>query len=141
MHQAQIPTSGTGDIGIAKNLQARKLHVLGDGRFQRLSVGLNFIDLFTTSTSSHLLVDDPGKAQKSLFISVLSTKSSGDDRHIYFSAEKLEGVLLTRMTIRGNGNVGIGTETPSLKEAFIYKNGHLPDVSCEKKFRRMGLTS
>ncbi len=113
--RAQIHTTGTGDVGIGTNLPAKKLHVLGDVRFQRLSGGLSFIDLFTTSTASHILVDDPGTAQKSLFISVAPTSSSGDDRHIYFRAGKSAGALLTRMTIRGNGNVGIGTETPSQK--------------------------
>lgn len=113
---AQVHTTGTGDVGIGMTAPAKKLHVNGDVRLQRPSSdGLSYIDIYTTANASIIHADDPANAQKSMIISVAPTSNSGTDRHIYFKAGKANGTLLTRMVIRGNGNVGVGVEAPTHK--------------------------
>lgn len=112
----QVHTTAAGDVGVGTTSPAKKFHVNGDVRMQRPSSGgLSYIDIFTNSNSANIHSDDPGSAQKSLIISVAPTSTSGTDRHIYFKAGKVSGTLQTRMVVRGNGNVGIGVETPTYR--------------------------
>ena len=112
---AQVYTNpSTGDVGIGTSSPVRKLHVVGNTRIQR-SNDLNYLDFLFDAGYTTIMADHPGTNQKSLIIGVGPSSSSGTDRHIYFQAGKSSGVMQTRMIIRGNGNVGIGTTSPTYR--------------------------
>jgi hypothetical protein len=111
----KFPSSGNVGIGTLSPLVP--LHIKGDVRFERQDVGgNNFFSIHSTSAGTYLTSDDPSSNQKSLFIRVSPTNNSPFDRHMYLQAGKDEnGSFLTRMVVRGNGNIGVGIETPTHK--------------------------
>lgn len=110
-----FPSSG--NVGIGTSSPIEKLHIRGDVRFERLSGGNNYISISGDAGGNYITSGDPVTNMKNLFIRVSPTGNDASDRHIYFQAGKAGGAFLTRLTITGGGNVGIGTTSPKAKLA------------------------
>ncbi|MBC9795854.1 hypothetical protein [Sinomicrobium weinanense] len=109
-----FPTSGNVGIGISS--PSEKLEVRGNTKFIRQSGGQNYIKIDHDAGGNYITSDDPGINQKSMYIQVSPTGSGKMDRHLYFRAGKtIAGDLISRMVIRGDGNIGIGTNNPGAK--------------------------
>ena len=99
-----------GNVGIGTPDPKAKLHVNGD------IIADNYL----------ALTDKEGKTQKVLRLDsdndvTLWNPAGGDDDDIYFGTGNLDGNHI-RMTVKGQGNVGIGTTAP---EAKLHINGNL----------------
>ena len=104
-------------------------------QLRRGTGGDNHINFFASDTGCFIISDDTGANQKNLVIAASPTGDNNTDRDIVFQTGKSSGNFLERMRIEGNGNVGIGTETPTEKlevEGNISASGnyfgHLPAV-------------
>ena len=112
----QNKIESTGNVGIGTTSPGVPLHVIGDARFERDWGGSNYLLINADAGGVYLTSDDPGTNQKDLFFRVSPTGNNGINRHIRFQAGKNEGgAFLTRMIVRGDGKVGIGTITPKGK--------------------------
>ena len=114
-----FPSSGNVGIGITP---VTKLHVLGDTRIERQSGGNNHFLFSFTSGGNYLTSDDPGANHKDMYLRVLSSATGTNNRSMYFQTGLKDGTLYTRMTIRHDGNIGIGTTNPQAKLAV---NGNI----------------
>ncbi|GGH31427.1 hypothetical protein GCM10011418_44210 [Sphingobacterium alkalisoli] len=108
-----FPTSG--NVGIGTTNPLARLQVKGDVMFERLSGGNNYVLISGASNGSFITSDDPGTNHKNLFIRVAPTGDNATDRHLFFQTGKVNGEFQTRFYIAGNGNVGIGTTSPTTK--------------------------
>ena len=114
-----IPSSGNVGIGISP---AAKLHVKGATRIERQSGGSNHFLFQSDAGGNYLISDDPGSNHKNMYIRVLSNYSGSNKASMHFQTGLKDSITLTRMTIRYDGNVGIGTTSPQAKLAV---NGNI----------------
>lgn len=105
----------TGNVGIGTTSPATQLHVRGEAIFQRSGGGGNFLLVSSNDSGVYITSDDAGTNQKNLFISASPTGSNNTDRSIIFRTGKSNGTPLSRMVVSGNGNVGIGTTSPTYR--------------------------
>ncbi|MGS2741649.1 hypothetical protein [Sinomicrobium sp. M5D2P17] len=111
-----FPASGNVGIGVASPVE--KLDVRGTARFARLSGGSNYLKVNSEADGTFITSDDPGTNQKNMFIRVSPTGDDKTDKHLYFQTGKTAtGSFISRMVIRGDGKVGIGTTFPDTKLA------------------------
>lgn len=121
-----------GNVGVGIIDPEEKLHVKGDVKFSRLTGGANFIKINSDAGGNYITGDDPGTNQKHLFIQVSPTGPGKTDRHLYFRAGKTaNGDLITRMVIKGNGNVGIGTTSPGNWKLAVNGNIRAKEIKVE----------
>ncbi len=122
---SQWTTSGnhvyynTGNVGIGTNNPTTKLDVVGTGRFQ--SPGANLVVKNTTGWTQAIVARSTGQAA---FIAVPAVAYDannpywamglGSDGSAGWSLETYDGLnMANRMRVLPNGNVGIGTVSPS----------------------------
>ena len=102
-----FPTTLSNNVGIGTITPNQKLHVKGISRFQRADAN-NYLEISADINGVYLTSDDPGNNQKPLYLD--AKPSPTVTKPIYMRTDNI-----TRMTVHGDGNVGIGTITPSHK--------------------------
>ncbi|MEO9804498.1 MAG: hypothetical protein ABJF04_14685 [Reichenbachiella sp.] len=132
------PFSGTGNLGVHVNRGIQSSLLLGDPKSghggivqtsdgkHRVFIGANLYDDHTGSWSSF----QSGKGSAGIS---LHADEGGWGTEIDFITSQSDGHYNTRMAIIGNGNVGIGTTTPSHK-LHVVGNVHASSFSAEPSF-------
>ncbi|SFC82785.1 hypothetical protein SAMN05421747_13213 [Parapedobacter composti] len=114
-----FPASGNVGIGISPSA---KLHVRGETRIERRSGGNNHFLFNFDAGGNYFVSDDPGSNHKHMYLRVLSNRSGSNKTNMYFQTGIKDSTVTTRMTIRHDGNIGIGTTNPQAKLAV---NGNI----------------
>jgi hypothetical protein len=117
--------STTGSVGIGTTNPLHRLHVNGGAKIERyLEIGNTYTNYTSGAAPEIYGGNGGGFFPGDLILQSRTNSSIGADIHL---ATGVNNVISTKLVVKANGNIGIGTDVPSAK---LDVNG---DIQCEGK--------